>query len=108
MSVIIWWNDLDYEVDPSELLAAEMKLIKQRTGMGFSEMVHGLVTVDPEAVQAIFWINDHRRDPEIKFSEYSGPPLKVFVPSIPALSAAMEELGKDMPDSPDETSGSGG
>jgi hypothetical protein len=108
LSVIVPWQGEEYDVDPSELTGLELGLIKQRTGLSFSDLVSGIATFDADALRAVFWVNDRRRDDTINFSDYAGPPMKVFLPYLEVYTTAMEELGKALPDSPAETPGSGG
>lgn len=97
MSWIIEWNGKDYDVDPAEFSALELKMIKERTGLTYTKLMDAVAREqDGEAICALFWTVDRRSNPDLKFSDYEGPPLKLILASLDGLSAAMEELGKAM------------
>lgn len=97
MSWIIPWNGRDYDVDPGEFSAGELKLIKERTGLRYMELLERATKeMDGEAICALFWIVDRRSNPDLKFSDYQGPPLKLILLHLDGYNAAMEELGKAM------------
>lgn len=97
MTWIIPWNGKDYDVDPAEFSAGELKLIKERTGLTYMKLVTAAVTdLDGEAIAAMFWIVDRRSNPDLKFSDYDGPPLKLILINLDGYNTASEELGKAM------------
>jgi hypothetical protein len=109
VSWIINWNGVDYDVDPSEFTGGELKLVKERTGLRYSELVQNILAFDGEAICAIFWVAARRTNPELKFSEFDGPPLRLVMANLEGLNAAMDDLGKamGMPDEENpETNGS--
>lgn len=109
MSWIVNWNGVDYDVDPNEMNGTELKLVKQMTGMLYRDLVRAVLAFDGEAINAVFWIAVRRTSPDLKFSDFDGPPLKLVLANLDGLNAAMEEVGKamGMPDEIPETSGSG-
>lgn len=97
MSWIVTWNDREYDVDPLGFSGLELSLIKQRTGMGFTKLMQeGIPDMDGDALRALFWVVDRRTDPELKFSEYGGPPLRVILPSLPGFIASAEQMADDL------------
>lgn len=109
MSWIVTWNGVDHEVDPAEFNGLELKLVKERTGLKYRDLVQGLLDSDGEAICAVFWVAARRLDPDLKFSDFAGPPLKLVMANLEGLSEALEDLGKamGMPDEEiPETSGS--
>jgi len=108
MTWLVTWNGREYDVDPSEFTGLELKLIKDRTNLSFRDLVNGIARFDGEAVQAVFWAVARRDEPDLKFSDFQGPPMKLVVANIAAFNDAMEELGKAAdPDPSPETTGSG-
>lgn len=110
MTWIVKWGDVEYDADPAEFTGLELKLVKDRTGLKYRDLVRGLLDSDGEAICAVFWVAARRTDPELKFSDFAGPPLRLVMANLEGLTAALEELGKAM-GMPDEeipaTSGSG-
>lgn len=96
MSWIIEWNGREYDVDPSEFSAGELKLIKQRTGLTYRKLIEAIGEQDGEAICALFWVVDHRADPDVKFTDYQGPPMKLIIAGLDGFNTAMEDLGKAM------------
>jgi hypothetical protein len=107
VSWIVNWDGVDYDVDPTEFSGGELKLIKERTGLTFKKLTEALGELDGEAICALFWIAKRRTQPDLKFADFDGPPLKLFLANLDGFHAAMDELGKamGMPETP-ETSGS--
>lgn len=103
MTWIVTWNGVDYDVDPSELNGLELKLIKDRSGLTYNDLLKGIFTFDGEAICAVFWAAARRTDPELKFSDFAGPPLRLVMANLEGLTAAMEDLGKAMGMPDDET-----
>lgn len=104
MTWIVTWKGTDYDVDPSEFDGLELTEIKKRTGLNFQQLLDGLGHLDPEAIRAVFWTVERRQSPDLKFSEYAGPSMRVIVPALPALNEAIDDLGKDLPEIPERTS----
>lgn len=104
MTWIVTWKGTDFDVDPSEFDGLELTEIKKRTGLTFNQVIDGLAHLDPEAIRAVFWTVERRANPELKFSEYPGPSMRVIIPAMTALNEAIEDLGKDLPEIPEKTS----
>ena len=98
------WKGSDFDVDPSEFDGLELTEIKKRTGLAFTQLIDGLGNLDAEAIRAVFWTVERRSDPELKFSDYRGPSMRVVLPTLPAFTEALDELGKDLPAIPGKTS----
>lgn len=94
MTWIVHWNGKEYDADPSEFSGLELKLVKERTGLGFWDLIRGIPKMDEDAARVTFWIIDRRADPELKFSDYHGPSMRVILPALPAFGELVEELGK--------------
>lgn len=109
MTWTVPWNGKEYDVDPTEFTGLELSRIKQRASLTYRQLVHEIGQFDGEAIRAVFWTVDVRDDPNLKFSEYGGPPLSVIFPHMDAFNDAMAAAGKalGMPD-PDETSETSG
>lgn len=118
MSWIVPWQGKDYDVDPHEFSAREMREIKRVTGLGYEELISALPKFDGDAIAALFWTVDRRDNPELSYASYDGPSLKVVMAQLDGLNAALEELGKAMgmeetetdstPTSPSSPNGSDG
>jgi len=91
---LIEWNDRELNVDPLDLSGLELSLIKQRTTLTFRGLSAALQEVDGDAVRALFWIAERRTNPDLKFSEYEGPPIRLFLEHIDGLEKAIGDLGK--------------
>lgn len=102
MTWLVTWNDKEYDVDPSEMSGFELKLVKDRTGLSFKQLVNGIGQIDGEAIMAVFWIAARREAPDLKFSDFQGPPIRLVVANLEGFNDAMEELGKLAP-APEET-----
>lgn len=96
MSLVIEWNGREYDIDPGTFLQAEMRLIKQRAGISsYPTLMQGLITLDADAIAAVFWINDYRDNPDLKFGDYPGPPTQVLLDHMEELAElAAVVLGK--------------
>lgn len=108
MSWIVQWNGKEYDADPGEFSGLELKLIKERTGLGFWDLVKGIPRMDGEALRAVFWTVDRRSDPELKFSDYPGPSVRAIMPHLRAFGELVEELGKEVKSVASEMSGKPG
>lgn len=96
MTWIVQWQGREYDVDPSEFSAGELKLIKERTSLSYRKLIEAIGEQDGEAICALFWIVDRRADPNVKFGDYQGPPMKLVLSNLDGFNAAMEDLGKSM------------
>lgn len=97
MTWIVEWQGREYDVDPAEFSGAELKLIKERTGLTYMKLLNAVAKEqDGEAICALFWIVDRRSNQDLKFSDYDGPPLKVVLTHFDGLLAAIDEAGKAM------------
>lgn len=95
MSLIVEWNGKAYDVDPGELSQRELDLIEQRTGQTWREVLVGALRPEPNAVRALFWVVDRRDEPDLRYSDYDGPPMKVWLPKLAEYrEAVVEPLGK--------------
>lgn len=107
MSYTIEWKGQQLDIDAVDFTGLELSEVKKRTGLNFKALIEGLRDLDGDAVRAIFWVAMRRTDPELKFAEFEGPPLRLFLQHFEALNAAMEEgLGKDPASETSETDGS--
>jgi hypothetical protein len=106
MTWIVNWDGREYDIDPAEFTGLEMAAIKQRAGFTYRQlMTEALPEFDGDAIRALFWTVDRRASPDLKFSEYAGPPIKVFRDGFVEFGRVLDELGKAIPQTP-ATSGS--
>lgn len=114
MTLLIDWDDKTYDVDPLGFSMRELDLIEQRTGMSWRKLVVAAYELSPNAVRALFWVVDQRREPALKYSEYDGPPITAFLAHLDAYAEIMASLGKRLRDvarielEAEEPSGTGG
>ncbi len=94
MTWIVPWKGTDWDVDPTEFTGWELSQVKQRTGLSYMQLVDGVANLDGDAIRALFWTVERRNDPDLKFSDYDGPPLKTVIAHLAAFNEAMEEMGK--------------
>lgn len=94
MSLIVEWNGKKYDVDPSGFNQRELDLIEQRTGMDWKTLLTGAVDCQPNAVRALFWLTDQREDRDLKYSDYDGPPLSLWLSHLGEIKAIADALGK--------------
>lgn len=106
MTWIVPWNGTDYDVDPSEFTGLELSLVKQRTGMSFTDLMRGAIGLDGDAIRALFWVVDRRQDQSLAFSDYAGPSIRTVMPHIAGLGEVADELGKALPDAKPGSAGS--
>lgn len=104
MSWLVDWDGTTYDVDPTEFTALEMSAIKQRAGLTFQQLLQRLVEFDGDAIRAVFWTVERRASPDLKFSEYAGPPVRVIMSQIGGLVAVIDQVGKALPASGSSTS----
>ncbi len=107
MSLIIPWGGQEYDVDPAELTMAELREIKQRTGLGFLDLLSGLPQLDPDAVNGLFWTVDRRTVPDLKFAGYVGPRAADLLAHYGQITEWSVSLGKLLGITPDETGSPG-
>lgn len=112
MSWIIPWNGVDHDVDPGEFTGREMKLVKDRTGLTYRTLIEAVAALDGEAVCALFWVVARRSDPDLKFTDFDGPPMKLVIDHFPEFGEVMDDLGKALtratngsPSSPTDSDG---
>lgn len=109
MTWLVQWNGKEYDVDPSEFTGLELSEIKIRIGQTFTQLLRGIPEFEPDVIRVLFWTVDRRTSPDLKFSEYAGPPMKIVVPELDAFTDRMGELGKSRrPNQTTETDGSPG
>jgi hypothetical protein len=93
---LVPWNGKEYDVDPLEFTQLEMSAIKERTKLSFNALMNGACNLDGDAIRALFWTVDRRENPDLKFSDYPGPPLKVVIPHIEILGEVAAAVLKAM------------
>lgn len=94
MTLAIDWNGKTYDVDPNEFTVRELDLIEQKTGLNWSNLLLTALRFQPNAIRALFWLVDQRDQPDLKFSSYEGPPMKVWTPHVVEWAALVDDLGK--------------
>lgn len=105
MTWIVFWNGREVDADPSGFSGLELQLIKERTGLGFWDLIRGVPKMEPDAVRAVFWTVEKRQNQELKFTDYHGPSYRDIIPHLPAFGEMVEELGKAVKTAvPDKTS----
>jgi hypothetical protein len=96
VTYLVQWKGQELDIDPVDFSGLELGEIKRRTTYSFSQLITALRECDGDAVRALFWVAMRRTDPELKFGEFDGPPIRLFLQHIDGLGAAMDEgLGKD-------------
>lgn len=100
MTWIVNWNDVDYNIDPADFTTGELKRVKLLTGLTYTTLMQGIQGLDPEALGVLFYINDWRGDPNVKYDGYQGPPLRLILENMAGLDEAMDDLGKALPQMP--------
>lgn len=88
------FNGRTLDVDPTEMTGAELKRVKLLTGLSYRELINGIGAMDGEAILAIFYIAELRSNPDLKYTEYSGPPVRVVLENIGGFESAMDAVGK--------------
>lgn len=106
MTWIVNWDGKEYDVDPTEFSGLELKKIKLRTGLTYKVLIEAIAQLDPDAINAVFWLVDQRDNPDLKFDDYAGPSIKVILPYLDAYNTAMDEVGKALNPGTPETDGS--
>ncbi len=88
------WNGREIDADPCGFSGLELQMIRERTNLGFWDLIRGIPKMDPDAVRATFWLVEHREDPDLKFTDYHGPAFRDILPYLPAFGEMVEDLGK--------------
>jgi hypothetical protein len=94
--LIVEWNGREYDVDPTELTQRELDQIEQKTGLTWKSLVTGGLNCEANAIRALFWVVERRDSKDLTFGDYDGPPLKVWLPHLPAFKAISDDLGKQL------------
>lgn len=94
MSWIVEWNGVEYDIDPSEFTTSELKQVKILTQFRYRKLLDAVADLDPEAIHILFYTVAKRTDPNLKYSEFEGPPLKVFLAGLGGMEAMVNDLGK--------------
>jgi hypothetical protein len=107
VTFVVAWKGQELDIDPVDFTGLELSEVKKRTALTFKTLIEGLRECDGDAIRALFWVAMRRTDPELKFSEFDGPPLRLFLQHFEGLSVAMDEgLGKDQTTETGENDGS--
>jgi hypothetical protein len=96
VSLVVEWQGREYDVDPSELSQRELDLIHQKTGLGWTDLLVGGVRCNATAIRALFWVVDRRADEKITFSDFDGPPMRLWIEHLAAFKAISDDLGKQI------------
>lgn len=91
------WEGNFYPIDPGELFMGEFEEVAQRCDVkGYQDMASRMRTLDPVAWKALFWSHDRRRTPDLKWSGYMGPTMRVIIDASHAwpVDDEAEEPGK--------------
>jgi hypothetical protein len=78
---VIAWQGNEYTLDAQDLTMGEYEHIARVTEPpidGYSALHNGLKTMDFRAWKALFFVQDLRRDPNIRWSSYDGPTFRVI------------------------------
>jgi len=109
VSWIVAWNGRDYDIDPGEFTGRELGEVKKRVGLTFTElMFDALPKFDADAIRAVFWIVDRRDDSTLKFDDYDGPPMKVYLAGLAGWAPLAEAMGKAVNSAVPDPTGSDG
>lgn len=92
----VTWNGETYFTDPAELTMGELEVLGQRTDItGLSDLTARLRRTDHIGWKAIFWIQDRRRDADLRWDGYSGPTMRILLDAVDTWpDAGEEEPGK--------------
>lgn len=97
----ITWNGNVYFADPAELTMGELETIAQRCDItGIADMLDRIRRVDHIAWKALFWTQDRRRDPALRWDGYDGPTMRVILDAGASWKTQAGEPGK-APTGPD-------
>lgn len=96
MSLIVEWQGREYDVDLREFSQRELNAIQQQAApdLDWEGLLIGAWRMQPDALRALFWIVDRRDNKDLKFGDYDGPPLKVWLPHLTEWKSIMDDLGK--------------
>lgn len=94
MSLIVQWEGRDYDLDLTGYSGRDLDALEQRTGETWRWSLVGMCSLKPNAVRSPFWLTDRRENPDLKWSEYDGPPVSVVMPHVPALRGIVDAVGK--------------
>lgn len=98
MTFAVDWDGTEYDIDPNEFSGLELSEIKIRTTWSYRDLVREIGGLEADAFRVLFWTVDRRENPELKFSEYAGPPPRVYVPHFKAFVGEVTGLlGKAVP-----------
>jgi hypothetical protein len=104
----VTWDGNFYPVDPGEITLGEYTLVAQRSDVkGYRDMGTRLRNLDHEAWRALFWVHARRRDPDLKWSDFMGPPFKVIIQAAESWPTPDDEDGEPgkAQEEPSETTG---
>lgn len=88
------WNGNVYFTDPSDLTMGELETIAQRSDVtDFADLIGRLRRVDHIGWKALFWTQDRRRDPNLRWDGYEGPTFRVLLDA-----GAIWSQKRDQPD----------
>lgn len=77
---MLQWNGNSYDTDPASLTMGELETLSQRCEItGFQDLIDRLKRVDHIGWKAMFWTQDRRRQPDLRWDGYDGPPLRVLL-----------------------------
>lgn len=86
---MLQWNGNSYDTDPASLTMGELETLSQRCEItGFQDLIERLKRVDHIGWKAMFWTQDRRRQPDLRWDGYDGPSLRVL------LDAGVARAGK--------------
>ena len=94
MSLLIEWNGKTYDVDPEELTGLEAKAIQDHTGLDYPHLVMAGLSGEGDGIRALFWVIDRRDNPELRFADYPGPPMRVWRQLLAHFAVLADGLGK--------------
>lgn len=98
------WNGNQYFTDPLELTMGELEVLGQRSEVtGLVDLTERIGRMDHIAWKAMFWLQDRRRDKDLRWDGYDGPTMRTVLDASKTWpKAAEDEPGK----APTETGGS--
>lgn len=94
MSLLIEWDGETYDVDPEEFTGLEAKLLEDHAGLDYPHLVYAVVSGSGDGVRALFWAVQRRDNPELKFADYPGPPMRIWRQLLPHFAVLADSLGK--------------
>jgi hypothetical protein len=107
VSLVIPWQGKEYDIDPGNFAIAELRAVKERTGLTYPKLIDGLADMDPDAIAVLFWTVARRDDSALKYSEFAAPTINELLPYWSAVGEWGDAVGKAITGTGDEAGSPG-